>query len=72
MDYIKNIFAKQVEKAKQAKESVIQSTFNIAHKDDKLWITHDGYGIKEIDDDTTAKEIVALINNFKDTAVRFK
>lgn len=72
MEFIKTFLANQKARTQQNKAIEISETFNIAVKDDKLWITHDGYAIKEIEGTATADDIVATLNNFKETAIRYK
>lgn len=72
MDFIKNFLANQKAKTQQNKETEISETFDIRIKNDKLWIVHDGHAIREIEDETPAGDIVKLINNYRQTAIKFK
>ena len=71
-DYLKKFIENQKAQKRHNRETEISSTFNIAIKDDKLWLTHNGDAIKEIDGNTTADTIVAELNNFKATAIKYK
>lgn len=68
----KDFIESQKAKTQISKEADIANTFDIAVKEDTLWIIHDGYGIKEIEPETTAREIVEILNNFKKTAIKYK
>lgn len=67
----KFIDAQKAEKQKN-KETEIYETFDIRIKNNKLWIVHEGYAIREIEDDATASQVVELINNYRQTAIRYK
>lgn len=71
-NYLKKFLADQKAKTQQNKETEISETFDIRIKDNKLWIVHSGYAVKEIEGNTTAQEIVELINNYRQTAIRYK
>ena len=67
----KFIDAQKAEKQKN-KETEISEQFDIRIKDNKLWIVHGGYAIREIEDNATASEVVQIINNYRQTAIRYK
>ena len=71
MEFIKTLIEKQKCRTQKQKEGEITSTFSVKAKDDKLWILHNGYAIKEIPGNMTADEIVAVLNEFKETAIKF-
>ena len=71
-DYLKRFIENQKAQKRHNRESEISSTFNIAVKDDRLWVTHNFDAIKEIDSNMTAEEIVAELNKFKATAIKYK
>ena len=70
-NYLKQYYQNRVDKRKQEKEKEVADMFNIAIKDNKLWITHNGYAIKEIENASTASEIVEEIGRFRTTAKKF-
>lgn len=72
MNYLKTFIENQKTQKRQHMESEISSTFNVAVKENKLWITHNHDGIKEIENSMTAEEIVAELNKFKNTAIKYK
>lgn len=65
--YCQNVASKR----KQEREQEVADMFNIAMKDNKLWITHNGYAIKEIPDTAMASEIIAEISNYQETAKKY-
>lgn len=71
MEFFKTLLEKQKQKTEREKNKEITSRFLVTAKDDKLWILHNGYAIKEIEGNKTADEIVEMLNTYKDTAVRF-
>ena len=71
-DYFKKFIENQKAQKRHNRESEISSTFNIAVKEDKLWITHNYDAIKEIDSNMTAEDIVNELNKFKATAIKYK
>lgn len=70
-NYLKQYRQSRAKKRQEEKEQEVADMFNIAMKDDKLWITHNGYAIQEIDNDSTASEIVEEINRYRSTAQKF-
>ena len=71
MNFIKTLFAKQKLKHQQAKELDISSNFYIKEKDNYLWILHNGHAIQQISSDSTAEEIVNILNNYRKTAINY-
>lgn len=72
MDFLKNFLESQKARTQQNKEIEISEQFDIRIKDNKLWIVHGGYAIREIEDDATASKIVEHINNYRQTAIKYK
>lgn len=71
-NFLKNFLANQKAEKQRNKEKEISDTFDIRIKDNKLWVVHEGYAIREIEDTTTAQEVVELINNYRQTAIKYK
>lgn len=70
-NYLKRYYQNRADKRKQEREQEVADMFNIAMKDNKLWVTHNGYAIKEIDNASTANEIIEEIVKFRSTAQKF-
>lgn len=72
MEFIKTMVEKHKANTQRNKECEITSTFSVQEKDNSLWILHNGYAIKQIPPTTTAEEIVIMLNEFKETAIKFE
>lgn len=71
-NFLKKFLDAQKAEKQRNKETEISEQFDIRIKDSKLWIVHEGYAIREIEDGTSAQEIVQLINNYRQTAIKYK
>lgn len=71
MKFLKTFLENQKFKTQHNKELDISSTFYVKEKNDKLWILHDGYAIQELKPEQTVKDIVEILNNYKETAIRY-
>lgn len=71
MKFLKLLLEKQKSRTQHNKELDISSTFYVKEKSDKLWILHNGYAIQELKPDQTVKEILEILSNYKETAIRY-